>query len=95
MACPRKTAIINQAKKNNPSQPLRAVEDAAMVMLGFSNAPVEIKPQKAPLDGSTSDQILCTQLAYIQYILEFYDPDITPKQAYINYCENFDACYPE
>lgn len=52
------------------------------------------RPQKYSETPLTPLQYQCTQLAYILYNLEYQDPNITLKQAWDNYCDNWDACFP-
>lgn len=51
------------------------------------------RPQKHPETPPTPTQYTCIQLAYVLYLLEFQDPNITLKQAWDNYCANWDACF--
>ena len=88
------TKIIDQAKLNSPAQPMDVIANAALIMLGFAFGPSELEPQFVPRDGSTPDQIICTQLAYILYLLEFLDPNISAEKAFKNYVNNFESCYP-
>jgi len=71
------------------------IANAALIMLGFASSTQGLQPQFVPRDGSTPDQIICTQLAYILYLLEFLDPNISDDKAFKNYKNNFESCYPE
>jgi hypothetical protein len=52
------------------------------------------QPAKAPLDGSTPEQVQCTKIAHLAYRLELLE-GVNPSTAWQNYCDAFDACYPE
>ena len=100
--CKMKKRVLEQAKKMDPANPMLVIQHTAMVMIGFMSpltkpdgTTKESGPalQKAPRDGSTPWQVKCTELAYILYLLEYDDPNITDQQALDNYCGNFDACY--
>jgi hypothetical protein len=53
------------------------------------------RPQLAPRDGATAQQIECNELAYILYLLELLDPLIDANKAWQNYLNNYNACYGE
>lgn len=53
------------------------------------------KPQLLPREGTTPAQQKCIDLAYILYLLEYYDPEISQQDAYDNYQSNFAGCYGE
>lgn len=60
----------------------------------FSGDPAP-KPQLAPREGTTPNEQKCIDLAYILYLLEYYNPEISQQDAYDNYLANFDSCYGE
>lgn len=68
---------------------LKAQVDAYTPVGGASSP----KPQLLPREGTTPAQQKCIDLAYILYLLEFHNPDISQQDAYDNYLSNFDACY--
>ena len=73
---------------------LASLKAAHLAAIKQSNAPTP-RPQLAPRDGATPQQIECNELAYILYLLELLDPHIKPDQAYQNYLNNYNACYGE
>lgn len=55
------------------------------------------RPSKAPRDGSTPEEVVCVNLSYTLYLLDFMLAT-TPeqrKQAWIDYCTNYNECYGE
>lgn len=89
-----KIDIIECAKRINPSDPMAAVSNQLMVSVGFASTNTNPKPQKVPETTPTPNQLLCIQLAYLLYLLQLEEGLITPKQAFKNYCINFEACFP-
>lgn len=88
---------MNNKQKNSNTEDENAMLESIMSRVlkqAKAVAPEGIRPQKVPRNGSTPLQILCTQLAYILYQLEFDDPNIPAKKAFENYCKHFDECYP-
>lgn len=51
------------------------------------------RPQKAPPDGANSQQIKCSNVAYILYQIELLDPEVDPNQAWSDYCDNHALCF--
>jgi hypothetical protein len=52
------------------------------------------QPAKAPRPGSTTEQLQCIKIAHLVYRLELLE-GVAPATAWQNYCDAFDACYPE
>ena len=51
------------------------------------------RPQKAPPDGATEQEIKCSDVAYILYQIELLDPEVDPNQAWSDYCDNHAMCF--
>lgn len=51
-------------------------------------------PAKAPMDGSTQQQLQCLKIAHLIYRIELLE-GVAPATAWSNYCAAYDACYAE
>ena len=88
-----RTKIESYSVVGGPSSEM-AVAEASSIALGFGGPPQGPPAARPPREGSTTAQILCTQLAYILLLLEWDNPKISNQQAIDNYEANYDSCYP-